>query len=246
MVRPKQSQQHHNLQETIKEVARKQISEHGAASLSLRAIARELGITAPAIYNYYPSRDDLVTALIVDTYHSFAAALVKARNAEQGNHAERILATARAYRNWALAQPEEYNLILGTPIPGYYAPIEITGPAAAGSMIVFLQILYAAYQDGELATSKPSSALNTILQPWLEKLEFTGPPSIIHFALSSWAHLHGLVSLELFGHLATAPDYGCVDALFEIEIQTMVARMGIGSQYIMSTGRNNVGKKQNQ
>jgi len=228
MARPRQNQQHPNLQAAIKEVARKQIAEHGAASLSLRAIARELDITAPAIYNYYPSRDDLVTALIVDAYHSFAAALTKARDAEQGNHTECIMATARAYRNWALSNPEEYSLILGTPIPGYHAPMEITGPAAAESMIVFLQILYAAYQDGELIISNPPPALNTILQPWLEKLGFTGPPSIIHFALASWAHLHGLVSLELFGHLAPTPQHGSIDALFEIEIQTMAAQMGIG------------------
>jgi AcrR family transcriptional regulator len=228
MARPKRSQKHPNLQAAIKEVARKQITEHGATSLSLRAIARELGITAPAIYNYYPSRDDLVTVLIVDTYHSFAVALTQARDAEQGNHAERILATARAYRDWALAQPEEYSLILGTPIPGYHAPMEITGPAVAESMIVFLQVLDAAYQDGELLINKPPPALNTMLQPWIEKLGFTGPPAIIHFALASWAHLHGLVSLELFGHLAPTPEYGSVDALFEIEIQAMVAQMGIG------------------
>ena len=75
MGRPTRSQQHPDLHAAIKEVARKQIAEHGAAALSLRAIARELSITAPAIYNYFPSRDDLVTALIVDAYHSFAAAL---------------------------------------------------------------------------------------------------------------------------------------------------------------------------
>lgn len=228
MARPTQSQQHPNLQSAIKNVARKQITKHGAASLSLRAIARELGITAPAIYNYFPSRDDLVTALIVDAYHLFAAALAKARDAEYGNHAERITTTARAYRNWALAHPEEYNLILGTPIPGYHAPMEITGPAAAESMIIFLQILSAAYQDGELTISNPPPALNTILQPWTEKLGFAGPPSLIHFALANWAHLHGLVSLELFGHLAPTPEYGSVDAFFEIEIQAMTSRMGVG------------------
>jgi len=228
MARPTQSQQHPNLQTAITEVARKQIAEHGAASLSLRAIARELGITAPAIYNYYPSRDNLVTSLIVNAYHSFATALAKARDAEHGDHTECIMVTARAYRNWALAHPEEYSLIFGTPIPGYHAPMEITGPAAAESMIVFLQILYAAYQDGELIINNPPPALNTILQPWLEKLGFTGPPSIVHFALANWAHLHGLVSLELFGHLAPTPQHGNVDAFFEIEIQAMAARMGIG------------------
>lgn len=227
MVRPKRNQQHPNLRAAIKEVARKQIAENGATSLSLRAIARELSITAPAIYNYYPSRDDLVTALIVDAYHSFATTLVKARDAEQGNYAERIMAAARAYRGWALAQPEEYSLILGTPIPGYHAPMEITGPAAAESMIVFLQILEAAYQNGELTINELPPALNIMLQPWIEELTFTGPPAIVHFALACWANLHGLVSLELFGHLAPTPEYESTDALFEFEIQAMVTRMGM-------------------
>jgi AcrR family transcriptional regulator len=228
MGRPKRSQQHPNLQDAIKDVARKQIGEHGAAALSLRAIARELSITAPAIYNYFPSRDDLVTALIVDAYHSFAAALAAARDANRDDHAANIIAAANAYRSWALAHPEQYDLIFGTPIPGYHAPMEITGPAAAKSMWVLVQVLDAAYQDGVLSLLEPSSALLTLLQPWANQIDYAGPPSVIHLALASWAQIHGLVSLELFGHLAPAPEYGDVDALFEAEIQASVKRMGIG------------------
>ncbi len=228
MARPKRSQQHPNLQAAIKDVARKQIAEHGAASLSLRAIARELSITAPAIYNYFPSRDDLVTALIVDAYHSFAAALAKARDANHDDHAANILASANAYRNWALAHPEQYGLIFGTPIPGYHAPMEITGPAAAKSMLVLVQLLDAVYQDGVLSLAELPPALLTLLQPWADQLDYGGPPGVIHLALASWAQIHGLVSLELFGHLAPALDYGDVGALFEIEIRAWVEQMGIG------------------
>ena len=227
MVRPKRDQQHPNLQAAIKETAREQIAERGAAALSLRAIARELSITAPAIYNYYPSRDDLVTALIVDAYHSLAAALAAARDAEQGNHVERIMASANAYRNWALTYPAEYSLIFGTPIPGYQAPMEITGPAAAANMSVLIQVLDDAYQDGKLAPGELAPARVEMLQPWTEKMGYAGPPGIIHLALASWAQIHGLVSLEIFGHLTPAPEYGDVYPFFEIEIQSMMARMGI-------------------
>lgn len=229
MVRPKRNQQHPDLQTAIKEVAKKQISEHGAARLSLRAIARELGITAPAIYNYYPRRDDLVTTLIVDAYHSLAKALAEAQNAEHVNHAESIMASARAYRSWALAHSAEYSLIFGTPIPNYHAPMEITSPAASESMIVLIQVIDAAYQDGELTINELSPALITMLQPWSEKLGFTGPLNIIHLALACWVLIHGLVSLELFGHLAPGPEFGFgeVDSLFESEIQSMLDRMGI-------------------
>ena len=228
MGRPKRSQQHPNLRAAIKDVARKQIAEHGAAALSLRAIARELKITAPAIYNYFPSRDDLVTALIVDAYHSFAAALAAARDANHDDHAANIISSANAYRGWALSHPEQYGLIFGTPIPGYHAPMEITGPAAVKSMLVLVQVLDAAYQDGVLSLAEPPSTLLTLLQPWADQLEYAGPPCVIYLALASWAQIHGLVSLELFGHLAPAPDSGDVDALFETEIQASVKRMGIG------------------
>lgn len=229
MVRPKRNQQHPDLQTAIKEVAKNQISEHGAARFSLRAIARELGITAPAIYNYYPRRDDLVTTLIVDAYHSLAAALAEARDTEHANHAESIMASARAYRSWALAHSAEYSLIFGMPIPNYQAPMEITSPAASESMVVLIQIIDAAYQDGELTIKELSPALKTMMQPWSEKLDFSGPLNIIHLALASWVLIHGLVSLELFGHLAPGPEFGFgeVDTFFEGEIQSMLDRMGI-------------------
>jgi len=228
MVRPKRSQQHPNLQVAIKVVAKNQIAEHGPAALSLRAIARELGITAPAIYNYFPSRDDLVTTLIVDAYHSLAETLAEAGDSEQNNHTEAILAGFRAYRGWALAHSAEYSLIFGTPIPNYHAPMEITGPAAAESMVVLIQAINGAFQAGELKLTDLPSALITMLQPWSEKLNFTGPLSIIRLALDSWAQLHGLVSLELFGHLAPTPEHGPVDPFFEAEIQAMVERMRTG------------------
>jgi len=211
----------------IKETARQQIAEHGAASLSLRAIAREMGMTAPALYRYFCSRDDLVTALIVDAYHSLAAALAESQETDEESHTVRIMASAHAYRGWALEHPEEYGLIFGTPIPSYEAPLEITGPAAAESMAVLIQVLDAAYQDGVLSLAEPSPALLTLLDPWVDKLDYAGPPTVIHLALACWALIHGLVSLELFGHLAPAPEYGEVDPLFDAEIHAMVERMGI-------------------
>ncbi|NOY97676.1 MAG: TetR/AcrR family transcriptional regulator [Chloroflexi bacterium] len=229
MVRPKRNQQHPNLQKAIKETARKQIAGRGAATLSLRAIARELGITAPAIYNYYPSRDELVTALIVDAYHALAEDLAAARDAHpRESHAERFLATAHAYREWALAHPSDYNLVFGTPIPGYHAPVEITSPAAARSMSVLISVLDTAHQAGKLVLSTPSPALLALLQPWIDKFEYGGPPAVIHLALASWSQIHGLVSLELFGHFTPGPAYSSPKALFEAEIQAMQERMGMG------------------
>lgn len=225
MVRPKRKQQHHHLKEAIKETARSQIARDGAAALSLRAIARELNITAPAIYNYFPNRDELVTTLIVDAYHSLAMALVEAKGINHQDHAAGIIVTANAYRSWALSHAEEYGLIFGSPIPGYHAPMEITSPAAGESMLVLIQILDATWQDGKLRLTEPSPALMKLLQPWVDKLAFTGPPAVIHLALACWTLIHGLVSLELFGHFAPTPAHVNVDSFFETEIQAIVERI---------------------
>src|SRR5215813_1995580 len=107
MVRPIKKKQIPNLQEAIKETAWKQIAETGAAALSLRAIARELKITAPAIYNYFPSRDDLVTTLIVDAFTSLGASQKAAMESISANKTEaRFSALGLAYRDWAIQYPQ--------------------------------------------------------------------------------------------------------------------------------------------
>ena len=227
MVRPKRDRQHPDLQAAIKETAREQIAASGAAALSLRAIALKLGITAPAIYNYFPRRDDLVTALIVDAYNSLAAVLAASQETGEESHVERIMALAHAYRDWTLAHSEEYSLIFGTPIPNYHAPMEITGPAAAGGMAVLIGALDAAWRDGALKAEGVLSATSEMVQAWINKLGYKGPPAVIHLTMAIWAQIHGLLSLELFGHLTAVPEQVDVEAFFNVEIQAIVARMGI-------------------
>ena len=123
-------------QETIKAAAWGQIAQFGAAALSLRAIARELRITAPAIYNYFPRRDDLVTALIIDAYTSFGDSQLAARDAlPEADLYGRMMAIGAAYRQWALAYPQRYQLIIGAPVPDYEPPIEQILPAASLDMV---------------------------------------------------------------------------------------------------------------
>lgn len=210
----------------IKQIARQHMDEQGAAALSLRAIAREMGMTSPALYRYFASRDELVTALIVDAYHSFAEALRAGRDALPAtDHAGRLLATARAYRQWALAHPADYNLIFGAPIPHYHAPAEITGPAAAESMLVFISVLDAIDRAGQLRTADLTPELMSLLQPWIDQFGYEGAPAVIRLALAGWAQIHGLVSLELFGHLCVDPEEGNAEALFETEIRAMAAQV---------------------
>ena len=214
----------------IKEIARRHMSEKGAAALSLRAIAREMGMTSPALYRYFTSRDDLVTALIVDAYGGLADALEAARDGcAEDDHAGRLSAIAYAYRDWALATPQEYALIFGTPIPAYEAPPDVTGPVAARSMMVFLGVLDAAQRSGKADLSDAHAAFSPALQgqvqPWIDKLNFSGDPALVYLAISNWGMIHGLVSLEIFGHLDPNMAKETSGALFSTEVARLAKRL---------------------
>lgn len=187
------------LQQAIKETAWRQIAESGAPSLSLRAIARDLKITAPAIYNYFPSRDDLVTALIIDAYRDFGDAQLTAVNAvPETDLPGRLAAAGNAYRAWAVANPEHYQLIFGTPIPGYVAPEE-TSPAAARSLSALVSVLEALRIQNRLFVKRemeidPSSL--AAFEQW-KKVGADAHIQSFSIALIIWARVHGLVSLEI-------------------------------------------------
>jgi AcrR family transcriptional regulator len=199
MPRPKRSDQTDLLNE-IKETAWAQIAENGAAALSLRAIARALHITAPAIYHYYPSRDDLVTALIVDAFTSMGDAQYSAlQSTAESDHEARLMALGLAYRQWALVYPQRYQLIFGTPIPGYHAPEEVTQPAAARSLLPLIGCLDAAWKAGGLrfpAGAELPEGLRQELETWRMVCP-VGNVVVLYAALVVWSRVHGLVSLEI-------------------------------------------------
>jgi AcrR family transcriptional regulator len=189
-----------------------------------------MGMTSPALYRYFASRDDLVTALIVDAYNSLADALEAAHAAcEEDDHAGQMAAIAYAYRDWALASPQAYALIFGVPIPEYEAPSEITGPIAARGMMVFLGTLDAAQRSGQGdfsdARAALTPALQTQLQHWIDKFQFHDKPELVYLALSNWGMIHGLVSLEIFGHLSPETSRENAGALFRAEVAAMAKRL---------------------
>lgn len=193
-----------NMPEAIKEIAWQQIAENSATALSLRAIARELGITAPAIYNYFHRRDDLVTALIVDAFTSLGESQ---RNAIQkiadDDLRARVIALGLAYREWATTYPQRYQLIFGTPIPGYEAPEEITLPAATQSLIPLLETIQAISSAGWLRVdliAPLTPSLAAMLYAWSEATGGTDMEAL-YIALIFWSRVHGLVSLEIGNQL---------------------------------------------
>lgn len=220
---------HQSTRDEIMQAARQHMAEQGAAALSLRAIARQMRLTAPALYRYFASRDDLVTALIVTAYDSLADALEAARDAAFDTHANRIFTACLAYRKWALAHPQDYALIFGTPIPGYDAPDETTLPAAKRSMDVFIDLLQAAETAGRLkpvpAYAKPSPALQAALSKWKKNFSYSASTVAMHFALVGWGRMHGMILLELFNHIQ--PFWQDPAELYASEVASLLSLAGL-------------------
>jgi len=222
MVRPVKKKQIPNLQDAIKETAWKQIAEFGAPALSLRAIARELKITAPAIYNYFPDRDALVTALIIDAFTSFGDWQIEARDSVPAQDlGGRFKAIGLAYRNWARTYPQRYQLIFGTPIPGYEAPWEKIFPSSTRSISALFSVVESFRAAGILnAASFPAikDEYKVHYEMWRTQVGEIHPLAVF-VAMIIWARVHGVVSLEIQGNLPLFGEKG--DALYLSELDSI-------------------------
>lgn len=175
----------------IKEHAREQIATAGASGISLNAIAKQMGMSGPALYRYFAGRDELITELVRDAYRSLADTL----GAAAADGAD-LSGLAHTLRDWALADPQRYFLIHGTPVPGYHAPEDITGVADQ----IMATVLDACVP---LAPDGPATAFGTHLaehRTWAEGR--TASPAALRLALAWWTRLHGVLSLELAGQFS--------------------------------------------
>jgi AcrR family transcriptional regulator len=217
----------------IKKVALELMASGGPDAITLRAIAREMGMTANAIYGYFATRDDLVTTLISNVYTSLADSVDAAWDAAPAQDpAARIQAWAHAFRNWALANPEGFRLIYGDPVPGYQPPKGGAAPEAARRVCTGITALAAAawphaelrYSDSDFEWPDFDPGLLDKVRPAFPDL----PPAAVALALRIWSHLHGLVSLQIYGHLQTqalSPD-----KLFREELAQLIRSLGITPQ----------------
>lgn len=190
----------------IKAVARHHLETDGA-NLSLRAVARDMGMVSSAIYRYFASRDDLLTALILDAYNDLGATVEAADTAVtyRSDLRGRWLAVARAVRGWALAGPAEYALLFGSPVPGYAAPQD-TIAAAARTSLVLIQILADGHDAGALrhrGTTGPqlAAAVRADLAAVTAQVTPGMPEELLLLGMTGWLELFGAVSFELFGQL---------------------------------------------
>jgi AcrR family transcriptional regulator len=185
----------------ITDAARRQLAEVGASALSLRAVARELGMASSAVYRYFPSRDELLTRLIVDGYDQLGEAAETADDAA-APPLDRWLAVCRAVRTWARAHPHEYALLYGTPVPGYQAPPD-TVPAATRVGAVLGRILGDAARAGDLPDGTGERDPELISDDALAVLGGDHPAldeTVRVRALLAWSSIFGTISFELFGH----------------------------------------------
>ena len=191
-------------------VAGAHVAREGAAALSLRSVARDLGMAPSALYRYFDGRDALLSALILAAYEALAAEAERAadraerqrRRAPAGD-AERWLAVPRALRLWALEHPHQWGLIFGTPVPGYQAP-EATVEPYARVAAALVRPLVAAKEAGRLRTddrARPvSDELRAAVAPVSEGLLPGMPVEKVVLALEAWTTIVGTISLEVFGH----------------------------------------------
>lgn len=204
--------------EDVKAVALGQLASGGAPAISVNAIAKQLGVSGPALYRYFANRDALLTALVVDAYVDFRDALAQGVDAAAGGSPdERLRALAGAYRAWALAAPHRYELLFKPPLPGYDAHAEPLVAAAQALMEVVVGVVHDLRVDDTPTAGDLSPALRRHDKVFADR---GVDPGAFQRAVTAWSRLHGIVSLELGGNFAAM--HLDADALYDREVDGLL------------------------
>lgn len=213
----------------IKQQALTQLADDGAGQLSLRAVARELGMVSSGLYRYFGSRDELLTALIVDAYTDLAETLEHAdAGLTRSSHRRRWIRRGLGLRQWAAEQPHRFQLLYGSPVPGYAAPRDTVEPAAA-VIVALLRPLDDAYAAGAVTsdTAPRSRLLRRQLQAVTALLELRLDAATLTHGVGAFAQLIGLITLELGGHLVGG--FEPADDLYAHALREQADRIGFAS-----------------
>jgi AcrR family transcriptional regulator len=215
----------------IKEVARAHLATDGA-NLSLRAVARDMGMVSSAIYRYFASRDDLLTALILDAYNALGdtVEVAEASVTDRARLRLRWLTATRTVRGWALANPAEYALLYGSPVPGYAAPAD-TIAAAARTPVVLARILADGVDSGQLTGTGhcPSAPMAESVRADMARtrgdIAPEVPDELMLAGITGWIQMFGAVSLELFGQFNNVIEARA--EFFDQQMELMADLMGL-------------------
>lgn len=218
--------------EEITAEARRQLGAHGAPGLSLRAVARELEMASSGIYRYFTNRDELLTALIIAAYDTLGDEVAVAVDRSSGEPpAQRWLAAARAVRRWALANPHEYSLVYGTPVPGYEAPDDTVDPASRAALATIAMVVES-HRAGLVdppadVPVETGAAVRADIVALREEIDIDLPVDLATRVLMAWSELFGLISFELFGH--TKNVISAHDEFFDVAALTLARTIGLAS-----------------
>jgi AcrR family transcriptional regulator len=182
--------------------AQEELVQEGAAGLSLRAVARRLGMVPSALYRYFPNRDGLLTALIIEAYRAVGVAAAAADSASGRDPARRWEAVTTAVREWAGDHPHEWALVYGSPVPGYQAPRETVEAALVITGVIARIFADALPAGASVPTGLPPApdGLSAVVAPIAAELLPGRPAEVVAAVFMAWTQLIGTVSLELFGH----------------------------------------------
>jgi AcrR family transcriptional regulator len=234
MSQARREEQHAAIHLEIKNAARKLMVQDGTAGLSMRAISREMDLTAPALYHYYAGRDAVITDLILDAFNALGKTVETTRDdTTQAPLDRQMEAILLAYRGWALEHPINFQLIYGNPIPGYEAPGETTVPAAERSFRVFIELIATALEKGQASCPEPYRRVPSELRDHIRKVTLLygnpGQPTLIlayYLAVIGWTRIHGIIMLELFNHIQ--PVVGNAEAFYIEQIHAIIKDFGLG------------------
>lgn len=213
-------------------LGRQHLALHGAAGLSLRAVARDLGVVSSAVYRYVESRDELLTLLLVDAYGELGDEVDAAVDVlPAGDYRGRFLALGRAVRGWALREPASYALLFGSPVPGYQAPAERTTEPGTRVIYRLVGIFEAAHRAGALSTEAAPGvvvppALAADLRNIRAELGLAIPEPALARGVLAWTSVFGAVSFEVFGQYG-ANTFAARDELFEHQLEVLAGIVGL-------------------
>lgn len=220
--------------EDIIRIGREHLAEHGAAALSLRAVARDLGVVSSAVYRYVESREELLTLLLVDAYNELGDAVDAAVAARpEDDFAGRFAALGTAVRDWALREPASYALLFGSPVPGYQAPAERTTAPGTRVIVALVRIIDGAWKAGEpafdvsLAASTPLAApLAADLAKIRADMGLASPDAVLARGTLVWTALFGAISFEVFGQYGQGT-FAARDELFAHHLAALAGLAGL-------------------
>jgi AcrR family transcriptional regulator len=219
----KRQETREKIEAQIIELGRRHLVTEGASGLSLRAIARDLGMVSSAVYRYVASRDDLLTLLLVEAYSELADEVDRAGAPSGGSWRDQLLAMARAARMWAIDQPASWALLYGSPVPGYHAPRERTVGPGTRVVAALFDAIGAGIAAGDVPQSNIAAAqpLSSDFHRVRTEFGFGGDDSAVAKCFLLWAGLVGAISLEVFGQYGadTLTEPG---AVFDTQVRLLI------------------------